>query len=124
MSAAFVLVAICLPVILLSLEADAQPTTDESTSSCGSSMLDDVVNFINTTAFNQRHNSIEIKNEIRDLKNLLELATFSGAEPSKQPLVSTLLCEYYTLFHVLTRWIALDLVMHLVKQNFIKFKFH
>ena len=52
----FMLAVICLPVILLSLEADAQPTIDETTS-CRSSTLEDVV--------------VKIKDEIREVKKLL-----------------------------------------------------
>jgi len=53
---AVVLAVICLPVILLSLEADAQPTVDDTTS-CSSYTLEDVV--------------VKIKDEIREVKKLL-----------------------------------------------------
>jgi len=61
---AAVLAAICLPVglILLSSEADAQPTVDELTS-CGSSTLEQVVKEIDL-----------LRVEIRDVKRLLNPA--------------------------------------------------
>jgi len=54
-------------VICLSLEADAQPTVDE-TMTCSSSTLEDVVNKI---ASIQQQNVMEIKDEIRDVKTQL-----------------------------------------------------
>jgi len=53
---AVVLAVICLPVILLSVEADAQPTADGTTQCDGSNMLEDVVK--------------EIRAEIKELKKL------------------------------------------------------
>ena len=58
-SFALVLTAICLSV-LMSLEADAQSTTDE-TNSCSSSSLEEVVNLVKIIASNQHKKSIEIK---------------------------------------------------------------
>ena len=86
----FVLVVIC-----LSLEADAQPTVDE-TMTWGSSTLEEVVNMVK-----------EIKDEIINIKRMIK----SGSEkidessrlenvvkeikdPSKQALVSALVSEY------------------------------
>jgi len=70
-----------LPVILLSLEADAQSTVDE-TMLCGSSAMEEVANLVRITA--------------ADVKKLLNRPTSNptAAEPSKQALVSALHCEY------------------------------
>jgi len=78
---AVVLAVICLPVVLLSLEADAQSTVDE-TMSCGSSTTEEVANLVRITA--------------ADVKKLLNRPTSNptAAEPSKQSLVSALQCEY------------------------------
>ena len=68
---AVVLAVICLSVILLSLEADAQPTsataTTDATTPCGSSKLEEVANMIEEIALKQEENA----REIRDLKRLL-----------------------------------------------------
>ena len=53
-SFALVLTVICLSV-LMSLEADAQLTTDE-TNSCSSSSQDEVVNWVKIIALNQQEN--------------------------------------------------------------------
>jgi len=88
---AVVLAVICLPVILLSLEADAQPTVDE-TATCGSSTPGEVVNMFKIIASSQQENA----KKINDVKELLESKTVDcdAAQPSKQPLVSALVCEF------------------------------
>jgi len=85
---AVVLAVICLPVILLSLETDAQPTADE-TMTCGSSAAsDDILNVVKMNA-----------KEIKDVKKLLASNPNQcvTAEPSKQALVSALQCKYVVL---------------------------
>ena len=69
--------AFVLAVICLSLEADAQPTYVDETMTCGSATLEDVVK------------------EIKDVKKLLTSNPTDciTAEPSKQALVSALVCE-------------------------------
>jgi len=78
---AVVLAVICLPVILLSLKADAQPTVDE-TMTCSPSTLEEVVNMVKIIAVNQRGSAQEImdvkeaitdkiRDEIKDMKVLL-----------------------------------------------------
>jgi len=62
---AVVLAVICLSVILLSLEADAQPTIDE-TMTCSASTLEEVVNMVKIVASNQQQNAQKIKDEIKD----------------------------------------------------------
>jgi len=57
-----VLAVVCLSVILLSLDADAQPTVDDESSQCGSASLWEVMNMVSVIASNQQ----QIKNEIRD----------------------------------------------------------
>jgi len=75
---AVVLAVICLPVILLSSEADAQPTVGGATT-CGAFTLQ------------------EVANDIRDVKMLLKSKTTDGVtvEPPKQILVSALMCENF-----------------------------
>ena len=123
-----VLAVICLPVILLSLEADAQPTIDE-TMTCSASTLEDVANFVKIIASNEQRHAREIKDGVNDVKTLLVsgsgeesnetrlgdvvrqikdemrlLATnpikcqYDAWEPSKQALVSALACEYLVCF--------------------------
>jgi len=91
--------AFLLAVICLSLEADAQPTVDE-TMTCGSSTLEDVVNMVTVIASNQQDNAEEIRDEIRDVKQLLTSnpTDHVTTEPSKQALVSALVCEYLVCF--------------------------
>jgi len=101
---AVVLAVICLSVILLSLEADAQPTVDETTS-CGSSTSDDVLNVVKLVASNQQGIKDEIREQIGDVKNLLRSNPNQcpnqcvAVEPSKQALVSALQCKYIACFH-------------------------
>ena len=63
-----VLAVVCLSVILLSLDADAQPTTDDITS-CSASTLDEVVNMVKTIASNLQRNIEEIRDELTGVKN-------------------------------------------------------
>jgi len=55
-----VLAVVCVSVILLSLDADAQPTTDDITS-CSASTLEEVVNMVKTIASNLQQNIEEIE---------------------------------------------------------------
>jgi len=59
-----VLAVVCLSVMLLSLVADAQPTTDDITS-CSASTLEEVVNMVKTIASNIE----EIRDEMTNMKN-------------------------------------------------------
>jgi len=59
-----VLAVICLSVILLSSEAHAQSTVDETTSCGASTTLEQVATVINLIAANQQENSNQIKKEI------------------------------------------------------------
>jgi len=54
-----VLAVVCLSVILLSLDANAQPTTDDITS-CSASSLEVVANMVKTIASNLQQNMEEI----------------------------------------------------------------
>ena len=54
-----VLAVVCLSVMLLSLDADAQPTTDDITS-CSASTLEEVVNMVKPIASNLQRNIEEI----------------------------------------------------------------
>jgi len=110
-------------VICLSLEADAQPTYVDETMTCSSNMLEVVVNKIELI---QQKYAKKMRDEIRDVKKMItdvkklcasrcveknetniecdaaricqknETAIIS--EPSKQALVSALVCEYLVCF--------------------------
>ena len=45
------LTVVCLPVILLSLDADAQPTVDDETMTCGSAVSDEAVSMFKSSGF-------------------------------------------------------------------------
>jgi len=85
MTVILLVAVVYLSVILLSQQADAQPTADE-TMSCSSPVLQEV--------------TMEIKNDIKDVKILLasNQIAFDSAQPSKQALVSALRCEYCVSF--------------------------
>ena len=97
---------VCLSVILLSLDADAQPTVDDESSQCGSASLQQVANMVEALASNQlqienavrdgiggvreriaseceKTNETTLVNEIRDIKRLLE----SGNETRLEAVV-------------------------------------
>jgi len=65
-----VLAVVCLSVILLSLDADAQPTTDDITS-CSASTLEEVVNMVKPIASNLQQNIAEIRDEMTGVKRQL-----------------------------------------------------
>jgi len=88
-----VLAVVCLSVILLSLDADAQPTVDDDSSQCGSASLHDVVNMVKIIASDQQDNTKEIKDEMKKL-----LGPCDAGEPSKQAYVSALVCESLVCF--------------------------
>jgi len=85
MSKWYWLAVVCLPVILLSSEADAQPTVDSETetTSCGSSALD--------------HVAKEIRGTLEDVKKQLA-SNPSECHIDKQVLVSALMCECFVFF--------------------------
>jgi len=88
-----VLTVICLSV-LISLEADAQSTTDE-TNSCSSSSLDDVVNLVKRIALNQQEIKEQQEDNAKEIKKITSKSCeLEAAEPSKQALVSALVSEY------------------------------
>jgi len=105
-----VLAVVCLSVILLSLDADAQPTVDNDSSQCDSASLQQVANMVRVIASNQqamKNESDRMRAEMEDVKRLVmscECATVkptstsppehSTVPPSKQRLVSALVCEY------------------------------
>jgi len=64
---AVVLAVICLSVILLSLEADARPSSGKTSSKVrGSSPVDKVFNMVKVVASNQQQHAKEIKSEIKN----------------------------------------------------------
>jgi len=96
---------ICLSV-LMSLEADAQSTTDE-TNSCGASSLEKVVNLVERIASVQQVNGEKMEkiasNQQENAKEIKKIASKSCeseiAEPSKQALVSALVSECFSIFN-------------------------
>jgi len=93
---AFALAVISLPIILLSLEADAQPTVDE-TMTCSSFTSDksEVVKMFTRVISNQQQNIHDkIDNIGADVKRLLASNPTSSnpVERSKRVLVSALEC--------------------------------
>ena len=141
-----VLAVVCLSVILLSLDADAQPTVDDESSQCDSASLKQVENMVSVIASNQqemkdrfqenivemrkmmdemKNESDRVRAEMEDVKRLVlsrptececatvkptEYSTYpsvttstsppehSTVQPSKQQLVSALVCEYLVPF--------------------------
>ena len=119
-----VLAVVCLSVILLSLDADAQPPVDDESSQCGSALLQEVANMVRVIASNQQEMKNEtdrVRAEMEEVKRLVlsrptececatvnptECSTYpavttstsppeqSTVQPSKQQLVSALICEY------------------------------
>jgi len=98
-----VLAVVCLSVILLSLDADAQLTVDDESSQCGSASLQQVVNMVSVIASNLQAMMDEMKNktdritaEMEDMKRLVlsrptecECATVKPTECSTYPAVTT-----------------------------------
>ena len=58
-----VLAVVCLSVILLSLDADAQPTVDDESSQCDSASLQQVANMFRVIASNQQEMMDKMKTE-------------------------------------------------------------
>ena len=92
-----VLAVVCLSVILLSLDADAQPTVDDDSSQCGSASIHDVVNMVKIIASNQQDNTQEIKDEMKKLL-VPRTSEWDEGQPSKQALVSALVGESLVCF--------------------------
>ena len=66
------LAAVCLSVILLSLDADAQPTVDDDSSQCDSASLQELANTVSVIASDQQELEDEMKNETRHVLDVLE----------------------------------------------------
>ena len=98
-----VLAVVCVSVILLSLDADAQPPVDNDSSQCGSALLQQVANMVRVIASNQQAMMDEMKNEsdrmraeMADVKRLVlsrptecECATVQPTDYSTYPAVTT-----------------------------------
>ena len=67
-----VLAVVCLSVILLSLDADAQPTVDDDSSQCDSASLQELANTVSVIASDQQELEDEMKNETRHVLDVLE----------------------------------------------------
>jgi len=102
-----VLAVVCLSVILLSLDADAQPTVDDESSQCGSASPQEVANMVSAIASNQqammdemremKNETDRVRAEMEDVKKLVLSRvnpTDITIDPSKQQRVSALVCEY------------------------------
>jgi len=84
----------CCWAVMLAVIIDAQPTVDE-TVTCSASTFQEVANnMVRLIASKQQ--AEEIKDEIRNVKQLLESrpVELDAGSPSKQALVSALVCEY------------------------------
>ena len=66
------LAVVCLSVILLSLDADAQPTVDDDSSQCDSASLQELANTVSVIGSNQQELEDEMKNETRHVLDVLE----------------------------------------------------
>ena len=88
-----VLAVVCLSVMLLSLDADAQPTVDDDSSQCGSALLQQVANMVSVIASNQQAMMDEMKTECGRVRAEMEVVKRLVLSP-KQQLVSALVCEY------------------------------
>ena len=88
-----VLAVVCLSVILLSLDADAQPTVDDESLQCGSASQAEVVNMFRVIASNQQAMMDEMKTESGRVRAEMEVVKRLVLSP-KQQLVSALVCEY------------------------------
>ena len=91
-----VLAVVCLSVILLSLDADAQPTVDDESSQCGSASLQQVANMVSVIASNLQ----AMMDEMQELKNVTDRVRAEMeevkrlVESPKLQHVSALVCEY------------------------------
>ena len=94
---ATLLAVICLPVILLLLEADAQPTADE-TELYGLSRWDDIVNVVKTIASTQQCSAHDIKDKIDDVKQLIVESKSIGCKTSAESSARNLECECLVSF--------------------------
>jgi len=84
-----VLAVVCLSVILLSLDANAQPTTDDITS-CSASTLEEVVNMVKTIASNLQQNIEEIRDEMTGVKRqLADCGCASAKSTTVNPIYSS-----------------------------------
>ena len=88
-----VLAVVCLSVMLLSLDADAQPTVDDDSSQCGSASLQQVANMVSVIASNLQEMKDEMKTETDRVRAEMEVVKRLLESP-KQQLVSALVCEY------------------------------
>jgi len=61
-----VLAVVCLSVMLLSLDADAQPTVDDASSQCGSASMQELANMVKTLASNQ----LQVRYEIGGVRKI------------------------------------------------------
>ena len=78
-----VLAVVCVSVMLLSLDADAQPTVDDESSQCGSASLQQVANMVSVIASNQQEmkdKMQEIVVEVRTLKAFSALMLLVGRQ--------------------------------------------
>ena len=66
-----VLAAVCLSVILLSLDADAQPTVDDEIATCDFATPQEVANSVKTIASDLQRNIEEIRDELTGVKRQL-----------------------------------------------------
>ena len=89
--------------MLLSLDADAQPTVDDDSSQCDSASLQQVANMISAIASNQQAMMDKMQESVVEVRKLKTESDRVRAEMEvvkrlvespKQQLVSALVCEY------------------------------
>ena len=65
-----VLAVVCLPVILLSPDADAKPTVDDESSQRGSASLQEVANMVRLIALNQQEMKDRIQENVVEMRKM------------------------------------------------------
>ena len=104
-----VLAVVCLSVILLSLDADAQQTVHDDSSQCGCASLQQVVDMMRVIASNLQEMKDSIQENVVEMRKLVKTTDCSThpsvttttsppenstVDTAKQQRVSALVCEY------------------------------
>jgi len=84
-----VLAVVCLSVILLSLDADAQPTTDDEIVTCDFATPEEVANSVKTIASNQQLMKDELAGVKRQLAELADCGCDSAKSTTVNPIYSS-----------------------------------
>ena len=99
-----VLAVVCLPVILLSPDADAKPTVDDESSQRGSASLQEVANMVRVIALNQQEmkdriqeNVVEMRKMKDEMKNESDRVTAEMEDVKRLVLSRPTECECATV---------------------------